>query len=71
MIDDAHRKLLHFGQKLREQRKSKGLTIEQLANIADLERIAVSRIELGKTNPKLMTILALAEALEISPKEFF
>jgi transcriptional regulator with XRE-family HTH domain len=33
--------------------------------------VQVSRIELGKTNPKLSTIYAIARALEVSPKEFF
>lgn len=60
-----------FGTNLHRIRKSKKLSLEKLANIAELELVQVSRIELGKTNPKLSTILTLARALEVSPKEFF
>lgn len=60
-----------FGENLRNIRKSKKLSTEKLANIAELELVQISRIELGKTNPKLSTIFALARALEISPAELF
>ena len=71
MTEEAQKEINLFGQRLRELRKSKKLSIEQLANIADLERVAVSRIELGKNNAKLSTIHALAKALGVNPKEFF
>ena len=71
MVDGAQNDLVEFGQKLREIRKSKKLSMEKLANIADMERVQISRIELGKTNPKLSTIYALARALDVDVTELF
>lgn len=60
-----------FGENLRNIRKRKKLSTETLANIAEMELVQVNRIELGKTNPKLTTVYALARALEIEPKDLF
>lgn len=45
--------------------------MEALANLAEIELSQVFRIETGKINPKLITILTIAKALGISPKELF
>lgn len=71
MAERAEYDLILFGQNLRKIRKGKKLSIEKLANLADLELVQINRIELGKTNPKLSTIFAIAKALEIDPKELF
>ncbi len=59
----------NFGNRLRELRKHRGFTIEELAGRADLEYSQVSRIERGKINTGLSQIILLAEALGIHPKE--
>jgi len=71
MTELSQNDLKIFGQRLRDIRKSKKLSMQNLANIAEMERVQISRIELGKTNPKLSTIYALARALEVSPVIFF
>lgn len=71
MAERSENELKVFGENLRNIRKSKKLSTEKLANIAELELVQISRIELGKTNPKLSTIFALAKALEIHPSELF
>ena len=48
---------------LRRLRKDAGLTQEQLALEADLQRSYVSILELGQQQPSLTTILKLASAL--------
>ncbi|WP_316807367.1 helix-turn-helix transcriptional regulator [Pedobacter agri] len=53
-----------FGAKVRELRTSKGLSMQQLANVAGIELSQVYRIEKGKINPKLTTIILLTEALD-------
>jgi len=63
--------LLAFGQKIRSIRKAKDISMQYLANLAEIEVSQVHRIETGKINPKLTTILLLAKALEINPSEFF
>lgn len=60
-----------FGIRLRQLRKQKGLTLEELAGRADLEYSQVSRIERGIINTSLSQIMVIAEALEIHPSELF
>ena len=58
-----------FGKALREVRKEKGLTQEQLGFEADLQRIYVSTLELGQQQPSLTTIFKLANGLSCSATE--
>ena len=57
---------LILAQNLREQRKKKFLSQEQLADLAHLDRTYISLIETGKRNPSLSTISDLANILEIA-----
>jgi transcriptional regulator with XRE-family HTH domain len=61
----------NFGEKLKDFRNGKDLSLRALANIAELDYTNISEIENGKTNPSLTTIVILAEALGISPADFF
>jgi len=63
--------LRNFGNNLRRIRKEKDLSMEALANLAEIELSQIFRIETGKINPKLTTILTIARALGINPKELF
>jgi len=60
-----------FGQRVRSIRNSKNISMQYLANMAEIEVSQIHRIETGKINPKLTTILILAKALDINPSEFF
>ena len=60
-----------FGKNLRKQRKENGLSQEELALSAELDRSYVGGIERGERNPSLNVILQLAAAIGIEPKEFF
>jgi transcriptional regulator with XRE-family HTH domain len=42
-----------------------------LANLADIERSQIMWIEDGTTNTTVSTLLAIALALEVKPKELF
>lgn len=55
-----------FGTVLRELRKKRGLTQEQLGLEADIRRTYVSLLELGRQQPTLTTVLKLAGALGTS-----
>lgn len=68
---DEPNEILAFGMAIRRIRKSKKLSMQQLAHQADIELSQISRIETGKINPKLTTILNIARALGVSPTEFF
>jgi transcriptional regulator with XRE-family HTH domain len=57
---------LAFGTALRELRTAHGLSQEQLAHKAGLDRTYVSGIERGERNPSFANLLRLAEAVETS-----
>jgi transcriptional regulator with XRE-family HTH domain len=58
--------LIKFGEKVREIRKEKGLSQEQLSFKADLHRTYIGMIERAEKNITLVNIEKIANALEIS-----
>jgi len=58
-----------FGARVRALRTAKKLTMEQLAERADMHWTYVSGVERGVRNPGLNTIGRLAKALGIGPDE--
>jgi transcriptional regulator with XRE-family HTH domain len=56
-----------LGTNLREARKRLGLTQEDVAGRSGVHATEVSRIEAGKRDPKVSTLLRLAAAVEIPP----
>ena len=61
--------LLRFGARLKELRKLKNLSQEQLAWKAGFELSQVARIERGEINTSISHLSKLAEVLGVSPKE--
>lgn len=59
--------LILFGNRLRELRLERGLSQEELADLAGLDRTYVSSCERGKRNISLTNIYRLAAALQIQP----
>ena len=55
---------------LRDLRKARGLSQEELALEAGLQRNFVSLIELGHNQPSISTLWKLADALEVKPSAF-
>lgn len=60
-----------FGDKLREFRKQKRISQEELAFKSGLHRTYISDIERGTRNVSLKNIEKIAKALNISKKELF
>jgi len=60
-----------FGSQIRKLRKAKKWTMKDLAFEADVELSQIHRIEKGKINPTLTTILLLADALQIPATKLF
>jgi transcriptional regulator with XRE-family HTH domain len=60
-----------FGERVRELRRAKGLSQEDLSFKAGMHRTYLGGIERGERNPSLMNITAIAEALEITVSELF
>ena len=59
----------HFSQKVKEFRKLRGLTQANLAEAAAVDRKTISRIENSAYSPSLTSLFAIAEALEVDPKD--
>lgn len=59
----------HFGAVIRQERARNGISQEQLADIAGIDRTYVQRIEAGAANPSLNKIEALAGALQRHPSD--
>jgi len=55
-----------LGAQIREIRKARGLTQEQLAEMIDVEQKHVSRIESGKNYPSIDRLEKIAAALNSS-----
>jgi len=60
-----------FGSRLRQIRQNMGLSQEELAHLSNLDRSYVVGVERGERNISLVNIHKIADALNISPKEFF
>ncbi len=54
-----------FGEKLRALRKRRNLAQEGLAEVANLHRNEIGVLERGQCAPNLLTLLILADALEV------
>jgi transcriptional regulator with XRE-family HTH domain len=55
----------NFGENLKKIRLEKGLSLRELADIADMNFGNINEIELGNVSPMLTTVFALADALEV------
>ncbi len=58
-----------FGEKLRLARRAKGLTQQEVAEMADIDEKHLSRIENGKFFPTFNTLNRLLVALDLSLDE--
>lgn len=63
--------LISFGDKVRELRKEKGLSQEELSYKADLHRTYIGMIERAEKNITLSNIEKIAKALDVDIKNLF
>jgi transcriptional regulator with XRE-family HTH domain len=63
--------LLKFGDKVRELRKSKNISQEELAFKANLHRTYIGMIERAEKNITLLNIEKIARALEVEINKLF
>ncbi|AML51573.1 helix-turn-helix transcriptional regulator [Shimia litoralis] len=59
------------GLNVRNLRNSKGLSQEQLALAAEVDRSYISEIELAKNSASIDVLERIADALDVDPKELF
>ncbi|WP_282111255.1 helix-turn-helix domain-containing protein [Shewanella algicola] len=58
-----------FSEKLRTMRKKKKISQDKLANLTDIDRSYVGRIDRGEVNITLDKLYAIAKALECQPAD--
>ena len=61
--------LVNFGKRLREFREQMNLSQEKFAEKTGFHRTYIGTLERGETNPSLLTLYKLAQALNIEPKD--
>jgi transcriptional regulator with XRE-family HTH domain len=54
---------------IRKYRQEKNLTIEELANLVDVDYSQISRMERGVVNANVSIIFNIADALQIAPSK--
>lgn len=62
---------LLLGHRIKELRKSKGITQEQLAEMVGIGTANISYIETGKFAPSIENFEKIAEALGVQPFELY
>lgn len=60
---------LIFGGVIKKHRQRLGISQEELAHRADVDRTFVSRLERGVRQPTITTLIQLAKALEVTAAE--
>jgi transcriptional regulator with XRE-family HTH domain len=57
--------------RIRQLRERKGVSLRALARSAGIGAATLSRIECGEANPRLSTLLRLADALDVFVGQLF
>lgn len=63
--------LKKFGKRLKELRKLKKVTQEELSYRTEFELSQIGRIERGTVNTSISHVSAIAKALQVHPSELF
>ena len=59
------------GKRVKELRNKLGISQEELADIAELDRTYITSVECGKRNISIVNVEKLAKALKVNLSEFF
>jgi transcriptional regulator, XRE family len=68
---DKNEYLVRFGKRMKELRKQKGLSQEELALLCELDRSYIGSVERGERNISLINIYKITLALNINIKDLF
>ena len=63
--------LVSFGKHLKKMREGKGMSQEELANLAEVSLPQITRIERGIINPTICTIKSLSKGLSVEMSFMF
>ncbi|WP_343696466.1 helix-turn-helix transcriptional regulator [Flavobacterium sp.] len=63
--------IANLGTHIRQLREKKGLSQQDLADDCDIKKTQIGRIERAEINTTVKTLVKIANALDIEPKELF
>jgi transcriptional regulator with XRE-family HTH domain len=63
--------IIQISTKIKEKRKAKGITVQELADKADVSKGLISQIENNRTVPSLLVLINIIRALNLDMNEFF
>ena len=61
--------IINFGVHVRQLREKNNMSQQDLANDCNISKRQIGRIERGEINTSLGTIISIANALQIEPKD--
>ncbi len=68
MEDDI---LIQISNRIKERRREKNITVQELASLANVSKGLISQIENSRTIPSLIVLIEIIKALDIDLNEFF
>jgi len=63
--------VIQISNRIKERRREKNITIQELASRANVSKSLISQIENSRTIPSLLVLIEIIKALEIDLNEFF
>jgi len=63
--------LIQISNRIRDRRRERNITIQELATRANVSKGLISQIENSRTIPSLLVLIEIVKALEIDLNEFF
>jgi len=60
-----------IGTRIRILRETKNMTQQDLADLCNFDKADMSKIESGKANPTIKTLLKISQALEVKFSDLF
>jgi transcriptional regulator with XRE-family HTH domain len=68
---DKQEAILDIGRRIRRLREERGRSLHEFAAMVDMEYTNIVRLEKGRTNPTIGTLVKIAAALEVPLRELF
>ncbi len=70
MISKKDKAILQkFGAHVKQLREDRGLSLREMSYACNIDNSKISKIEQGKINITILTLLELSAGLEVSPSE--
>ena len=70
-MEDVQKQLQYVIGRIKEIRAQKSISQLELSVKSNLSQSFLASVETGKKHPSVLTLLRIATALEVSPKNFF